>query len=314
LKKTAKKNNLLENRALYKIIMKSLSKKILTSLSLLLICGIVGSAQEQDCGKTDYECQVAKATKQISASPTDSEPYYARGRAFSFLQKNDQAIADLTKYINSNPKKEYLADGYNERAVSYKQKGQYSQALSDYTTAINLVPNKVLFLSNRGRLYNIQKAWDLAIPDLNKVVTLEPDRAGTYVDRGRGYMGKKDYVSALADFDAAIKLDPNDAEAYYNSSIIYAARNEYERAIEGYDKYISLNTTNIPYLSDGYQNRALVYAALGNYDRALKDLQTAIDLDPKDPSPYRSRAALYRKQGKTALAEVDERKAASLKK
>ena len=126
-------------------------------------------------------------------------------------------------------------------------------------------------------------------------------------------MGKNNGDAAFADFTKAISIDPNESEAYYNRGIIYDDRKDYQKSIADYDKYISLNTNNIAFLSDGYQNRGIAYYNIGNYDRAVKDLTSAIELDPKDGSPYKARAFIYRKQGKIVLAEADEKKAASFK-
>ena len=266
-----------------------------------------------ECGREDYKCQIAAYTKQIAADAGNVEAYYNRGRAFQFNGDYDQAITDFTKYIALNTSnKEYLADGYNLRASSYKKKNLLDKAIADYSKAIELVPTSADFWSNRGNAYAAQKSYDAAIPDFTKAIALAPDFAGAYVNRGHAFLNKGDDALALADFTKAMQVDPKEAEAYYNRAVIEGRRGEYSKAIADYDVYISLNTDNIPYLADGYLNRSLAYLNTGNLAQALKDATAAVDLAPKDPKTYGARAAVYRKMGKIALAEADEKKAAAL--
>ena len=291
--------------------------KQIRSLLISLFCALLftAPASAQTCGKEDYKCQIADYTKMIAADAGNAENYYNRAGAFRNDGKYDQAITDYTRYISTNPaNKSYLADGYHYRGLAYKLKGDMPRAIADYDRAIQLLPGNATFHYNRGRAYASQKSYDLALADFNTAISLSPDDSVYLVDRGHAYMGKKDYASAYADFTLAIKLNKNDAEAYYNRAIISQDRKEHQKAIDDLNIYITMNTGNIPYLSDGYQNRAISYSALGNYAQAVKDLTAAIDLDPKDPSPLKTRASIYRKQGKIALAEADERKAASLPK
>ncbi|MEP6924080.1 MAG: tetratricopeptide repeat protein [Pyrinomonadaceae bacterium] len=295
--------------------MRIFSRLSLLAIFLLVFLTVSAAAQIANCGNLDYACLIAAYTKQISTNPNDIEAYYERGRAFMSNENFDQAIADFSHYISMNPaKKEYLADGYNNRATCYKHKNSLDMAIADYNKAIQLVPTNPLYYDNRGNVYSEKKSFDQAIADFSSAISSKPEYSTAYVGRGHAYMGKNDYPSAFADFTKAIQINPDEAEAYYNRAIIHNSRKDFEKAIADYDKYIMLNTSNIPFLSDGYQNRALAYLDIGNLAQALKDLTAAIDLEPTRASLYKSRAIVYRKQGKVALAEADERKAASLLK
>jgi Flp pilus assembly protein TadD len=45
------------------------------------------------------------------------------------------------------------ANAYNDRGVTYEVKRDYDLAIADYTKAIELDPNRALFVNNRGRAY-----------------------------------------------------------------------------------------------------------------------------------------------------------------
>ncbi len=121
--------------------MKKFSRTILRTVILFAFLSVSAFAQiATECGKEDYKCQIAAYTKQIAANPDNIEAYYNRGRAFNLNGNFDQAIVDFNKYIALNPSnKEYLADGYNLRAVCYKNKNLLDQAIADYSKAIDLI-------------------------------------------------------------------------------------------------------------------------------------------------------------------------------
>lgn len=250
----------------------------MTALSFFVLAAFA-AAQDTGCEATNYQCKVDFYTKQLTANPQDFESYYNRGVAYHNLHRENDAIADFTVYINSKPtNKEYLADGYDGRANAYKALSDYKNALADYNAALlNYV--STVYLNNRGNCY----------------------------------MAMGDNANALADYNQAIQLDPKDAEPYYNRAKVFSSQKLYSKAIADLDIYVELNKTNIPFLADGYQNRSLAYSNLGNTTQALKDISSAIDLDPNVASRFKNRAILYRKLGKIALAEADEKKAASLK-
>ncbi len=258
--------------------MKNLTKLIVFTAVTIFGLATFAAAQSSTCGATDYQCKVDSLTKQLAANPGDSETYYNRAIAYHALGREDQAIADYTVYINSKPaNKEYLADGYDGRGNAYKNQGNYTRALADYNTALQLHVSTV-YLNNRGNCY----------------------------------MSMGNNTNAMADYDRAIALDPKDAEPYYNRAKLYSSQKLYSKAIADLNIYVELNKTNIPFLADGYQNRSLAYSNMGNNTQALKDISAAIDLDPNTASRFKNRSILYRKMGKIALAEADERSAAEL--
>lgn len=258
--------------------MKNVLKTMLPAIVATIILAGVAPAQSSNCGDTDYACKVGLYTGQIAANPKNFEAYYSRARAYEELAEYDQAIADLTKYIASNPtNKEYLADGYNHRGNCYNAQNNWAKAIADYTTGLQLFPKMFV-----------------------------------YVNRGNAYQDMNDLVKAINDYNQAIAMDVKAAEAYYNRARAYYKQKLYTKAVGDLDIYITLNKTNKPFLADGYWNRSNAYAALGNTTEAFKDINAAIDTAAK-AGMYSSRAALYRKQGKIALATADEQMAASMK-
>jgi tetratricopeptide (TPR) repeat protein len=259
--------------------MKNLFKTKLLFIATLVVFTTAAWSQTGECAADDYGCKVGAYSKQIQADPKDAESYYSRAVAFRHLKQYEQAIADATKYIASNPKKkEYLADGYGERGLSYYASGSDLKALADFNMAIQLAPS-----------------------------------ATYYINRGNYYLKNNLPVKAVADYNQAIALDVKAVEAYYNRARAYRIQKLYSKAIADLDVYITLNKADVPFLADGYQNRSLNYSDMNDINQALKDINSAIELDGSVAQRFRNRAGIYRKMGKLDLAEADERAAAELK-
>jgi tetratricopeptide (TPR) repeat protein len=121
----------------------------------ILLCSYAGVAQALKCGSEDYQCEIEAYTKEIKANPNDLHFYFDRGKAYEGLKSFDAAIADLSKYISDGSlNKHDLANAYAERAMCYRHLKKLDPALSDYSSAIQLEPDEVRFLLERGDTYS----------------------------------------------------------------------------------------------------------------------------------------------------------------
>ena len=156
-------------------------------------------------------------------------------------------------------------------------KGQYDQAISDYTEAIKINPNLAGAYNNRGLTYSHDKGdYDRAISDFSKAIEINPRNADAYVNRANAYtQGKGQYDLAIADYTKAIEIAPRLAMAYYNRGISYEGKGEYDQAVADFSKAIELDPTN----AEPYSNRGVVYMVkLGNRKKACSDWKRACEL------------------------------------
>ena len=102
---------------------------------------------------------------------------------------------------------------YDNRGITYRDKGLYDPAIADETRAIARVSDDASAYNNR--------AWDLhkkgedatGLPDANKAIALAPKDANSIETRAEIYekLGQRDL--AVADYRAALKLNPAMQEA-----------------------------------------------------------------------------------------------------
>lgn len=69
--------------------------------------------------------------------------------SFFFLCRGDfeNAIVDYTKSLELNPSN---AAAYNNRGFAYRKLGRYDEAIADYTVSLELAPENIKTLNNRG--------------------------------------------------------------------------------------------------------------------------------------------------------------------
>ncbi len=92
-----------------------------------------------------------------------------RGSIYLSRGEYDQAISEFTKAVEMNPKD---SRAYKNRGAAYMNKGQYNQAISDYTKALEINPRDAEVYNARGRTYYFSGKYKESWEDLNKAEEL----------------------------------------------------------------------------------------------------------------------------------------------
>ena len=99
------------------------------------------------------------------------------------------------------------------KILSEQEKAVMDRAIADYTQAIRLDPNDAFAYNNRGITYKNKGDYDRAIADYTQALRLDPNDAAVYNNRGVAYADKGHLDRAIADYTQALQLDPNHASA-----------------------------------------------------------------------------------------------------
>jgi tetratricopeptide (TPR) repeat protein len=243
--------------------------------------------------------------KAVELAPKRSSEFYnVRARWYSSGTKPnyDKALADINKAIEADPAR-YIS----VRANIYYNKGDYQNAVDDYTRAISLNPKNHGSYISRGNTYAKLNDMPKALADFDKYAELEPQSTSPFTARGRLYKEQGDFAKAVEEYSKAIQISPN-ASVYFGRGQVYVADKKWDQAISDFSKAIQLAPN-----SAGYYNwRGIAYSWKPDMDMAIADYTKAIEIDPKYVNAYENRAKAY--QGKNdALAEADRQKAKELK-
>ena len=181
---------------------------------------------------------------------------------FAYIQRSDAPylIPDAEEYIL--------------RGAEADQRGQYSEAIANFTKAIELNPDYAEAYYARGHVYGKQGEYDQSIANLTKAIELNPDYAQVYYFRGLTYSGQGEHDQAIQDFTKAIELNPKLAEAYYFRGLTYSGQDEHDLAIQDSTKAIELESD----YAEAYAIRGLAWLHLKKWQEAKSDLTTAKDM------------------------------------
>ena len=121
----------------------------------------------------NYPKAIAAFTKQLAIAPTEAWAYYYRGRAKTYVGKDQQlqpaerekhymgAILDLTRAITINPNDAKITAFYQTRAIAYREYGSFKLQANLRSTY------------DKIRGINALKA---SITDLEKILAADPNR------------------------------------------------------------------------------------------------------------------------------------------
>ncbi|MCX5704645.1 MAG: tetratricopeptide repeat protein [Candidatus Omnitrophica bacterium] len=238
----------------------------------------------------------------VYKSPKAPASYSNRGVAYAHKGNFTQAISDFTKAVEINPK---YSNVYYNRGLVYHQQSNLPQAISDYTKAIEINPNYAEAYCNRGLAYDNQGNFTQAISDYNKVIEINPNLRFVYFNRGGTYANQGNLPQAILDYTKAIEINPYEAVVYNDRGVVCGKQGNFTQAISDFTKAIEVN----PNFAGAYNNLGHAYYKQSNFIKAISDYNKAIELNPNDAEFYSNRGVAYKAQGNLAQAISDYNKA-----
>jgi tetratricopeptide (TPR) repeat protein len=91
-------------------------------------------------------------------------------------------------------------------------------------------PKDARFYIDRGIAYAEKGQFDQAIDDFTKALEIDAKDAGAYYHRGIGYVNQGQFGWAIDDFNKAVEIDPKNAGAYYNRATAYYFNKRYDKS------------------------------------------------------------------------------------
>jgi tetratricopeptide (TPR) repeat protein len=129
-----------------------------------------------------------------------------------------------------------------------------------------------------------------AIEQYTKAIELDPDYDKAYIQRAMTYTKLEDYEKAAADFDRAIVFNEKDAELYYYSALAYHLQGKNTTALDKLNTAVDMKNNFL----EAYQIRSVVLIDLGRYREALEDCQKCLKIK-EDETGYYNLGQVYEK-------------------
>lgn len=222
--------------------------------------------------------QVAKAL-----AKHDPRPAFNRGAVLIAMNRNTDAIGDLTAAIERDPS---LVEAYVQRAEARSRLGDPAAALADLDQAVRL--SKLTYrLCSKRIVFNTQLGNEAATrKDEAELATLPAVDELDHLARGRRAWVAKKYVAAAADYRTAAELNPLNVDAWLGLSACSSESGDAAGAAEAMAAVVRI----LPGEPLHRYNLAVLLARLGKEDEAVRELTV---FPPADATQWYKRACVY---------------------
>jgi len=238
---------------------------------------------------------------------------------------------EISNYrILSQAEKLIRAENHVNLAKKLLTKGQWNEAIDEYSKAIALTPDDAAIYYERGKIYlngfyKVSQAlileqpkpemprpeyeshddyikyneqenalYEKAIQDFSKAILLNPNNASYYYDRATTYYRIYKNKEAIEDYSMAITLKHNDGQYYFSRGQVFFRMHQYIKAIDDFNKAMELGTED----SLEYRQLGASYENIGQIDKAIQHYQKMILKNPCASSLFYDLMQLYEKENK----------------
>lgn len=134
-------------------------------------------------------------------------PARAENALDCFGENRDLWVAGCSALIErGNLDPEQLSRALAMRALGYSLRGQYDRAITDYDSALRLVPDFAVALNNRAWAYFRSGRGPRGLPDVEKSLQLNPLSEHTWDTRAHIRQVMGDFAGAFADYEKAVEI------------------------------------------------------------------------------------------------------------
>jgi len=253
--------------------------------------------------REDFNSALNDLNSIISIEPDNHELYNSRGIIHHYyLHDTENGLVDYNKSIELSPT---FVWAFVNRAVLYKDLGQYDEAIADFDKGEKGImyledptAKKIaIFYENTSDFYLKIERYDRALSEANKGLEIDPDWRRLYDIRADIYYGLNQDDNARSDVLKFIDLLPKDALGYYQRGRGLWRIKDYKaaiiacnKAIEKYPESIDKAILPIDWI---YNLSGLSFKKLEQYENALEMFAKAIEINPREKYYYNSALSYY---------------------
>ena len=178
-----------------------------------------------------------------------------------------------------------------------------THAFSDLSTRASqklLVTNPASYQARElsGEAWEAQGKWKEAEQEYERVLEIHPNLAGIHYRIGRDLLSEarkpENIAKAKEQFEDELKIDPRNAGAEYVLGVLAQQDQDWPLAIEHFRKAARLD----PQFADAFAGLGRALLTSGDAAGAVTPLETAVRLQPADPSSHYLLSSAYRRTGK----------------
>jgi protein O-GlcNAc transferase len=235
-------------------------------------------------GKFDQAERYARRAAATQA--TSDVSCYNYALILKALNRPTEALEQFSCALQINPS---VAETWNNRGTVLNELKRYREAIADFEQATAINSNYAEAYFNKGGALARLSLHAESLAAYDHALALNPHWAEAWVARGNVLAELKQYVDASAVFDKALTLQPSLAGAWLGRGNVLANITQYENALASYDRALALK----PNLAEACMGRGSVFLALKQYDAAFAAYDKALAIDPDLAEAWHARANAF---------------------
>jgi tetratricopeptide (TPR) repeat protein len=180
---------------------------------------------------------------------------------------------------------------------------------SDLSTRASLelattAPNSPEAHQLNAEALEVQGKWDEAEKEYRQILTQNPSTPGIHYRLGRILLSKPDFGPAVAEqakveFQQELAIDPSNAGAEYVLGALARQNQQWDEAILHFSKAAKLDAG----FGDAFLDLGMSLVTVKKYSEAIPPLETAVKLEPQNPTAHYNLAVAYRRGGRQTDAD-----------
>ena len=268
-------------------------------LVALFVLAVVGHARAQvvnSIGEENMKVerglkpQEKKAESPFIADLDTETPYFqCVDSAQTYIYSHDWPAAEqwLLKAFRADPDNPSNSMVLSNIATLQRYQGKLSEAVKNYSLALDMTPHAVTLLLNRAALYVEMDSIVRAIDDYERVCELDMYNTEARYSLGVLAMEQGDSKRAEDLFNEIKRINPNSGLYHEGMGLLHKRNGNHARAAELFTQVIKVQPS-----SQLLAHRADCYLAMKKLNDAEADIRTALEMTPDDPFLYVLRAKL----------------------
>ncbi len=150
----------------------------------------------------------------------------------------------------------------------------------------------------------VQGKWDEAEKEYRQILSENPRMPGIHYKLGRILLSKPDFSPAVAEqakaeFQQELEIDPSNAGAEYVLGALARQNQQWDEAIQHFSRAAKLDAG----FGDAFLDLGTSLVSVKKYSEAIPPLETAVKLEPQNPTAHYSLAVAYRRGGRQTDAD-----------
>jgi tetratricopeptide (TPR) repeat protein len=181
--------------------------------------------------RQNWDSAVRHSSRALLIKPNDPDLLGMRGVALLSLGHAEHAIKDLSRALELRP----TADTYINRAIAYRDAGEFNRSIADCDEALRLRPQDLSVYLEKAQTYQKSGSFAEAVDNIKTVLKHDNDPE-LYRQLAETQAAAGDWDAALSTWQQALEISPNDPEILLSRGKAYEKHGETDKANADFER------------------------------------------------------------------------------